>query len=65
MCFSSGDHFIVSNVVYGGTYRLLTKILTRMGMSVTFVDTSDLSAIEAAITPAHRAPCSWRRRPTP
>jgi len=55
MCFNSGDHFIVSDVVYGGTYRLLTKILNRMGMTVTFVDSTDLAAVEAAITPATRA----------
>jgi len=55
MCFSSGDHFIVSSVVYGGTYRLLTKVLSRMGMTATFVDTSDLAAIEAAITPQTKA----------
>jgi cystathionine beta-lyase/cystathionine gamma-synthase len=55
MCFNSGDHFIVSDVVYGGTYRLLTKILNRMGMTVTFVDTSNLAAVEAAITPATKA----------
>ncbi|MDR3669368.1 MAG: PLP-dependent aspartate aminotransferase family protein [Holophaga sp.] len=55
MTFSSGDHFIVSDVVYGGTYRLLTKILTRMGMAVTFVDSSNLKAIEAAVTPQTKA----------
>jgi cystathionine beta-lyase/cystathionine gamma-synthase len=55
MCFSSGDHFVVSDVVYGGTYRLLTKILSRMGMTVTFVDTANLAAVEAAITPATKA----------
>jgi cystathionine beta-lyase/cystathionine gamma-synthase len=55
MCFSTGDHFIVSDVVYGGTYRLLTKVLSRMGMTVTFVDSSNLAAIEAAITPQTRA----------
>jgi cystathionine beta-lyase/cystathionine gamma-synthase len=55
MTFSSGDHFIVSDVVYGGTYRLLTKILTRMGMTVTFVDSSSLAAIEAAVTPQTKA----------
>jgi cystathionine beta-lyase/cystathionine gamma-synthase len=55
MLWSSGDHFVVSNVVYGGTYRLLTKVLNRMGMTATFVDTSDLAAIEAAITERTRA----------
>ena len=55
MTFSTGAHFVVSDVVYGGTYRLLTKILSRMGMTVTFVDSSDLAALEAAITPQTKA----------
>jgi len=55
MSFDSGAHFVVSDVVYGGTYRLLTKILNRMGMTVTFVDTSNLAAVEAAVTPATKA----------
>ncbi len=50
MLWNSGDHFVVSNVVYGGTYRLLTKILNRMGITTTFANTADLAVIEAAIT---------------
>jgi cystathionine beta-lyase/cystathionine gamma-synthase len=50
MLWNTGDHFVVSNVVYGGTYRLLTKVLNRMGITATFVDTANLAAIEAAIT---------------
>ena len=55
MLWNSGDHFIVSSVVYGGTYRLLTTILNRMGMTTSFVDTTDLKAIEAAITERTKA----------
>ena len=55
MTFSTGAHFVVSDVVYGGTYRLLTKILNRMGMTVTFVDSSNLAALQAAITPQTKA----------
>jgi cystathionine beta-lyase/cystathionine gamma-synthase len=55
MLWNSGDHFVVSNVVYGGTYRLLSKVLSRMGMTVSFVDTSDLDAVKAAINPRTRA----------
>ena len=36
----------------GGTYRLLHKIVNRAGISVSLVDTSDLDALERAITPA-------------
>jgi cystathionine beta-lyase/cystathionine gamma-synthase len=49
MIFSAGDHFVVSDVTYGGTYRLLSKVLNRMGMTYTPVDTSDLAAVAAAI----------------
>lgn len=53
--FNSGDHFVVSKVVYGGTYRLLTQVLNRVDISVSFVDTTDLRAVEAAITPKTKA----------
>jgi len=46
---SAGDHAIVSDVVYGGTYRLATKILSRFGVSFSFVDTSDPAAVRAAL----------------
>jgi len=55
MLWNSGDHVVVSNVVYGGTYRLLTKVLNRMGIASTFVDTTDLAAVEAAVTPRTKA----------
>ncbi|MEK3856334.1 bifunctional cystathionine gamma-lyase/homocysteine desulfhydrase [Cytobacillus sp. FSL H8-0458] len=47
--FSTGDHVIFTDDVYGGSYRLVTKILTKYNVDVTFVDTSDLAAVEAAI----------------
>ncbi|ANZ64683.1 cystathionine gamma-synthase [Secundilactobacillus paracollinoides] len=53
--FSAGDHFIVGNDVYGGTFRLIDSVLKRFGMTFTVVDTSDLNAVEAAITPATKA----------
>ncbi|MDX8289927.1 bifunctional cystathionine gamma-lyase/homocysteine desulfhydrase [Metabacillus indicus] len=49
MLFNSGDHVILTDDVYGGTYRVMTKVLNRMGIDSTFVDTSDLSTIEAAV----------------
>ena len=48
----SGDHVVVSRNVYGGTYRLFEGLLRQFGLLFTWVDTSDLSAIEAAIRPA-------------
>ncbi len=53
--FSAGDHFVVGNDVYGGTFRLIDAVLKRFGMTFTVVDTRDLNAVEAAITPATKA----------
>lgn len=47
--FSAGDHFVVGNDVYGGTFRLLDTVLKRMGLTFTVVDTRDLTAVENAI----------------
>jgi len=51
MLFSAGDHLIVTEDVYGGTYRLLTQILSRMNIETTFVDMTDLDAVKAALQP--------------
>ncbi|GAA3623886.1 aminotransferase class I/II-fold pyridoxal phosphate-dependent enzyme [Secundilactobacillus similis DSM 23365 = JCM 2765] len=53
--FSAGDHFVIGNDVYGGTFRLIDAVLKRFGMTFTVVDTRDLDAVEAAITPATKA----------
>lgn len=47
--FSTGDHVIFTDDVYGGSYRLVTKVLKKYNVDVTFVDTSDLAAVESAI----------------
>lgn len=47
----SGDHVIVSDVVYGGTVRLLQRILHKYGIAASFADTSDPQVVERAITP--------------
>ncbi|MEW9671035.1 cystathionine beta-lyase [Ammoniphilus sp. 3BR4] len=51
LLFSSGDHLIVSEDVYGGTYRVLSEVLSRMGITCSFVDTTDLDKVKAALTP--------------
>jgi cystathionine gamma-lyase len=48
---SAGDHAVVSDVAYGGTYRLCTKIYSRFGVQFTFADTSNPDAVRAAIRP--------------
>jgi cystathionine gamma-lyase/cystathionine beta-lyase/cystathionine gamma-lyase/homocysteine desulfhydrase len=47
---ATGDHVIVTDNTYGGTFRLFDKVLRRYGLQFTFVDTSDLSATERAFT---------------
>lgn len=49
---SAGDHAIVTDNTYGGTFRLFDKVMTRLGLTFSWVDTSDPKAIEAAMTPA-------------
>lgn len=44
---SSGDHIIISSNVYGGTYRYIDNIVKRTGVEYDFVDTADLSNVEA------------------
>ncbi len=45
--FQQGDHLLVSLDLYGGTYRLLEKVMSRFGVSATYVDTNDLDALES------------------
>lgn len=46
-----GDHVLCGNDLYGGTYRVFTKVFARFGLTFSFVDTTDLGAVEAAFTP--------------
>lgn len=49
MLLNSGDHVVLTDDVYGGTYRVMNKVLNRFGIESTFVDTSNLEEIEKAI----------------
>lgn len=65
LCFSSGmaatstviealnpgDHVLCSNDLYGGTYRVFTKVFARFGVTFSFVDATDLKAFAQAFTP--------------
>ncbi len=53
--FKSGDHFVVGENVYGGTYRLFDKILRAYGMTFSYVDTRDPQLIADACTSATAA----------
>jgi cystathionine beta-lyase/cystathionine gamma-synthase len=50
----SGDHVVVSDNTYGGTFRLFDKVLTRYQLAFSYVNTSDLDTVERAMTPATR-----------
>src|SRR5438046_1607769 len=50
----SGDHVVVSDNTYGGTFRLFDKVLRRYQLSFTYVDTSKLDEVERAFTSATR-----------
>ncbi|MEK5235886.1 PLP-dependent transferase [Paenibacillus sp. FSL L8-0470] len=53
--FGHGDHLVVSLDLYGGTYRLLERILSKYGITASYVDTNDLDALEAARLPNTKA----------
>jgi len=49
-----GDHVLLGNDVYGGTYRLLTRVLAPWGIETTTVELSDVDAVRAALRPETR-----------
>ncbi len=51
MLFSSGDHLIVSDDLYGGTYRIFERNFQQFGLTTTYVDTSNLAAVQKAVIP--------------
>ncbi len=55
MLFKPGDHLVVTEDVYGGTFRALTTLFRQWGLESTFVDMADLEAVRAAIRPGTRA----------
>jgi cystathionine gamma-lyase len=59
---SAGDHTVVTDDMYGGTFRLFDKVLSRYGMTFAYADASDPSAVERAIAPATKM--VWLESPT-
>lgn len=59
---SSGDHIIAGDDLYGGTYRVFTKVFERMGLSFDFVDARDPAKVQAAIRENTRM--IWLETPT-
>lgn len=58
----AGDHVIVGDDVYGGTYRLFTRVYEKFGLSYDFVDTSNAGALATALRPNTRM--IWVETPT-
>ena len=57
-----GDHVIATNDLYGGTYRIFTKVYAEYGIKFQFVDMTDVANVAAAITPETKL--LWVETPT-
>lgn len=62
LALSAGDHVVSGDNIYGGTYRLFSKVFTRHGLTFDFVDTSNPANIAAAIRPETKL--LWLETPT-
>lgn len=58
----SGVHVVSGDDVYGGTYRLFTKVFRQMGIGFSFVDMTDINAFEKSLTPSTKL--VWLESPT-
>ena len=58
----AGDHVVAGDDLYGGTYRLFTKVFSRFGMEFSFVDMAETAGLEKAISPATKL--VWLETPT-
>jgi cystathionine gamma-synthase len=58
----AGDHVVLPRDLYGGTYRLVDKVLTRFGLVYDMVDQTDLDALERVVRPETRL--IWVETPT-
>ncbi|MCZ6730220.1 MAG: cystathionine gamma-synthase [SAR324 cluster bacterium] len=59
---NAGDHVVACDDLYGGSYRLFTKVFARFGMEFSFVDMAEVSALEDAISPSTKM--VWIETPT-
>jgi cystathionine gamma-synthase/cystathionine gamma-lyase len=59
---SAGDHAVVTDDLYGGTYRLFTHVLKRYGLEFTYVDMTDIESVRAAVQPNTKL--FWVETPT-
>ena len=61
-CCDAGDHVVLPSDLYGGTYRLVDKVLSRFGLRYDLVDQTDLDALARSLTPETRL--IWVETPT-
>lgn len=59
---ATGDEVVTGNDLYGGTYRLFTKVFEKFGIRFKYVDMTDIKAIEAAMT--DKTKLIWTETPT-
>jgi cystathionine beta-lyase/cystathionine gamma-synthase len=59
---SAGDHVVVADDLYGGSYRLFSSVMPRYGVSFSYVDATQLEEIDKAMTPATKM--LWIESPT-
>ncbi|MEH7081570.1 cystathionine beta-lyase [Neobacillus drentensis] len=55
LLLSSGDHIVITEDVYGGTFRMVTQVLSRLGIEHTFVDMTNLEEVKEAVQPNTKA----------
>src|SRR2546430_14643898 len=59
---NAGDHVVCSDDLYGGTFRIADKVFKRQGIEFSWVDLTDLKAVEAAFRPTTKL--CWTETPT-
>ena len=62
LTLEAGDRVVASRDLYGGAYRLFTKVFARLGVTAEFVDTTDLAALEGALE--RPAALAWLESPS-
>lgn len=60
--FNAGDHFLVHDDLYGGTYRLMASVLATKGVDVEFINMRDMDKLQSAIRPNTKG--IWTETPT-
>ena len=62
LALKSGDHVLVGDDVYGGTFRIFDKVVKQFGIEATFIDMSDVAKVKEAFRPNTKM--VWMETPT-